>query len=57
MRVELFGLGGRERSGSFWAVGGGSEALEDLVGPCGTLWEPVGDTLRQHKALEICSLR
>ena len=32
MRVELFGLGGRERSGSFWAVGGGPVALEDLVG-------------------------
>ncbi len=34
VRVELFGLGGRERSGSFGAVGGGLEELEGPVGPC-----------------------
>lgn len=37
MRVELFGLGGRERSGSFGAVGGGPEDLEAPVG-----YAPVG---------------
>ena len=47
VRVKLFGLGGRERSGSFGAVGWGPEDLE----------APVGDTLRQLLVPGICSLR
>ena len=53
MRVELFGLGGRERSGSFGAVGRG---LEDLEAPSRSLLVPVSGTLRQLQAPGICSL-
>ena len=58
VRVELFGLGGRERSGSFGAVGGGPENLEAPsrsllvpVGPCRSLKAvPYGSSKRQEYA-------
>ena len=47
VRVELFGLGGRERSGSFGAVGGGPE---DLEAPKRSLLVPVGPCKRYPTA-------
>ena len=48
MRVEVFGLGGRERSGSLGVV---------LSGLGEDLEAPVADTLQQLLAPGICSLR